>query len=244
MILCMRAPWFSTTVPRRWRSSAWTPASLPNATKSSKRSRRNWGYPPATSAWPRPTITTPRLSGEEGAGTSSTRRPISRFCRRASWKPRGRPTHACSPRASASEPARPTSTPIATRRSATHYGMGYAPEGPSDKTVAVMSVTTPSGDPIAVWTNYAVHGVVMFLSKTRDGQAEITGDIGGATSNYVEDRLKNSEWLSGPREPRAIRTRCSCPPTIRTRRTCMTKARPAGRFWTCRRAASARRLFA
>jgi hypothetical protein len=77
--------------------------------------------------------------------------------------------------------------------------MGYAPEGPSDKTVAVMTVTTPSGDPIAVWSNYAVHGVVMFLSKTRDGQAEVTGDIGGATSNYVEDRLKNAVavWTPG-----------------------------------------------
>jgi len=69
------------------------------------------------------------------------------------------------------------------------YRMGYAPEAPSDKTVAVMLVTTPSGDPIAVWTNYAVHGVVMFLSKTRDGKSEVTGDIGGATASYVEDRL-------------------------------------------------------
>lgn len=72
------------------------------------------------------------------------------------------------------------------------YKMGYAPGGPSDKTVAVMLVTTPSGDPIAVWSNYGVHGVVMFLSKTRDGQSEVTGDIGGATANYVEDRLKNN----------------------------------------------------
>ncbi len=80
------------------------------------------------------------------------------------------------------------------------YKMGYAPDGPSDKTVAVMLVTTPSGDPIAVWSNYAVHGVVMFLSKTRDGQAEITGDIGGATASYIEDRLKNNAvavWTSG-----------------------------------------------
>jgi len=81
-----------------------------------------------------------------------------------------------------------------------HYGMGYAPEGPTDKTVAVIEVTNPSGDPIAVWSNYAVHGVVMFLSKTHDGEAEITGDIGGATSNYVEDRLKNNVvaiWTPG-----------------------------------------------
>src|SRR5580704_4917131 len=80
-----------------------------------------------------------------------------------------------------------------------HYGMGYEPEGPTDKTVAVITVTTPSGDPIAVWSNYAVHGVVMFLSKTRDGQGEITGDIGGATASYVEDRVKGAiaVWTPG-----------------------------------------------
>jgi neutral ceramidase len=79
------------------------------------------------------------------------------------------------------------------------YHMGYAPEGPTDKTVAVISVTTPSGDPIAVWSNYPVHGVVMFLSKTRDGQGEITGDIGGATAAYVEDRVKGAVavWTPG-----------------------------------------------
>lgn len=80
------------------------------------------------------------------------------------------------------------------------YRMGYAPEGPSDKTVAVMLVTTPSGEPIAVWTNYAVHGVVMFLSKTRDGKSEVSGDIAGATARYVEDRLGRdvvSVWTMG-----------------------------------------------
>lgn len=79
------------------------------------------------------------------------------------------------------------------------YKMGYAPEGPSDKTVAVMLVTNAAGEPIAVWSNYAVHGVVMFLSKTRDGSSEITGDLPGATADYVEDRLKNvvELWTSG-----------------------------------------------
>ncbi len=80
------------------------------------------------------------------------------------------------------------------------YHMGYNPEGPSDKTVAVISVTTPAGDPIAVYTNYAVHGVVMYLAKTQDGHVQITGDLPGATSNYVEDRLKNNSvavWASG-----------------------------------------------
>src|SRR5580700_6246119 len=79
------------------------------------------------------------------------------------------------------------------------YHMGYAPEGPTDKTVTVISITTSSGAPLAVWSNYPVHGVVMFLSKTRDGQGEITGDIGGATAAYVEDRIKGATavWTPG-----------------------------------------------
>lgn len=79
------------------------------------------------------------------------------------------------------------------------YKMGYAPEGPTDKTVAVMLVTNASGQPIAVWSNYAVHGVVMFLSKTKDGKTEVTGDIGGATASYVEDRMKGvvAVWTPG-----------------------------------------------
>ena len=79
------------------------------------------------------------------------------------------------------------------------YHMGYAPERPTDRTVAVMLVTNAAGEPIAVWSNYAVHGVVMFLAKTKDGKAEVTGDIGGAVAAYVEDRMKNvvEVWTMG-----------------------------------------------
>jgi hypothetical protein len=79
------------------------------------------------------------------------------------------------------------------------YKMGYAPEGPTDKTVAVMLVTNTAGEPIAVWSNYAVHGVVMFLSKTKDGKSEVNGDLPGATASYVEDRIKGAVqvWTSG-----------------------------------------------
>lgn len=80
------------------------------------------------------------------------------------------------------------------------YTMGYAPEGPSDKTVAVMTVTDAAGKPIAVYANYAVHGVVMFFSKTKDGQIEITGDLPGAASRFVEESLGNNVvalWTSG-----------------------------------------------
>jgi hypothetical protein len=81
----------------------------------------------------------------------------------------------------------------------TSYKMGYAPDRPSDKTVAVMLVTATDGSPIAVWSNYAVHNVLMFNSKTRDGMSEVTGDLGGWTANYVEDRMKGaiSLWTSG-----------------------------------------------
>jgi hypothetical protein len=80
------------------------------------------------------------------------------------------------------------------------YHMGYSPEGPSDKTVAVLSVTTQAGAPLAVYANYAVHGVVMYLAKTSNGQVQITGDLPGATSSYVEERLGNNAvalWTSG-----------------------------------------------
>ena len=56
-------------------------------------------------------------------------------------------------------------------------------EGPSDKTVAVVKFETMAGEPIAVYYNYAVHGVIT-------GQLDqISGDIPGATSRYIEESL-------------------------------------------------------
>lgn len=81
-----------------------------------------------------------------------------------------------------------------------HYILGFNPDGPSDKTVAVMTVANAAGKPIAVYANYAVHGVVMFFSRTKDGQVEITGDLPGATSRLIEDRLGKDVvalWTSG-----------------------------------------------
>ena len=58
-------------------------------------------------------------------------------------------------------------------------GANYA--GPSDKTVAVLTFVRPNGEPIAVYFNYAVHGVIT-------GQLDmISGDIPGSTARYVED---------------------------------------------------------
>ncbi|HXR90943.1 MAG TPA: neutral/alkaline non-lysosomal ceramidase N-terminal domain-containing protein [Steroidobacteraceae bacterium] len=67
-------------------------------------------------------------------------------------------------------------------------------EGPSDKTVAVLRFETPAGRPIAVYYNYAVHGVL-------NGQLDqISGDIPGATSRYLEDSLDEGAvavWSTG-----------------------------------------------
>lgn len=67
-------------------------------------------------------------------------------------------------------------------------------EGTSDKTVAVMRVESATGKPIAVYYNYAVHGVI---TGTLD---LISGDIPGAASRYVEESLGEGAvalWSSG-----------------------------------------------
>ena len=67
-------------------------------------------------------------------------------------------------------------------------------EGPSDKTVAVLKFESLSGEPLAVYYNYAVHGVIA-------GQLDqISGDIPGATSRYVEDSFDDdvvAVWSTG-----------------------------------------------
>lgn len=65
------------------------------------------------------------------------------------------------------------------------WGEGPNYAGPSDKTVAVLSFDTLAGEPIAVYYNYAVHAVI-------SGQLdEVSGDIPGASSRYIEAGLGN-----------------------------------------------------
>ena len=52
--------------------------------------------------------------------------------------------------------------------------------GPSDKTVAVLTFETPSGEPIAVYVNYAMHPVNGYLAQF------VSADFAGAMSRYVE----------------------------------------------------------
>jgi neutral ceramidase len=79
------------------------------------------------------------------------------------------------------------------------YHMGYAPDGPSDKTVAVVLFTKPSGEPIAIYANYAVHAVVMFRTHTQDGQVQITSDLPGWTAKYVDEHFPGAVtvWTPG-----------------------------------------------
>lgn len=67
-------------------------------------------------------------------------------------------------------------------------------EGPSDKTVGVLTFESLAGEPIAVYYNYAVHAVVA-------GQLDqVSADIPGAASNYIEDSLDGQAvavWSSG-----------------------------------------------
>ena len=61
------------------------------------------------------------------------------------------------------------------------WWLGYNPDGPSDKTVAILKFTDMAGKPIAFFINYPVHAVVMGPDNLA-----ITGDLAGATSRYVE----------------------------------------------------------
>ncbi len=67
-------------------------------------------------------------------------------------------------------------------------------EGPSDKTVTVIKFESLSGEPIAVYYNYAMHGVAA-------GQLDlVSGDAPGTTSKYIEDSFDDKVvalWSSG-----------------------------------------------
>jgi neutral/alkaline ceramidase-like enzyme len=67
-------------------------------------------------------------------------------------------------------------------------------DGPSDKTVGVVKFESLTGEPIAVYYNYAMHGVTV-------GQLDkVSGDAPGEVSKYIEDSLDDKAvalWSSG-----------------------------------------------
>jgi hypothetical protein len=75
--------------------------------------------------------------------------------------------------------------------------LGYNGEGASDKTVRVMRFDDLAGKPIAVLINYAVHVVVMGPDNY-----QITGDLAGATSRFVEQHYAGKHRSRGDAGPR------------------------------------------
>jgi neutral ceramidase len=73
------------------------------------------------------------------------------------------------------------------------WGLGFNPEFPSDKTLAVVRFETVSGKPIALLINYPVHAVVMGPDNL-----QISGDLAGATSRFVERHYRGAPG-DGPR---------------------------------------------
>jgi len=82
-----------------------------------------------------------------------------------------------------------------------HWWEGANYDGLSDKTVAVISFETPSGEPIAVYYNYAMHAVVTGVLDL------VSGDAPGAASRYIESHFNDkvvalwSEGAAGDQNP-------------------------------------------
>ena len=78
-------------------------------------------------------------------------------------------------------------------------------EGPSDKTVGVIEFLAASGEPIAVYMNYAMHPVNGYLSGL------ISADFPGAASRYVEQAFDDKpvalfvQGASGDQNPLYLR---------------------------------------
>jgi hypothetical protein len=75
------------------------------------------------------------------------------------------------------------------------WWLGINPEGPSDKAVAVVKFESESGQPLALFVNYGVHGTVLGPRNM-----EISGDLPGTTSRFVEKEMGGDVvalWTSG-----------------------------------------------
>ncbi len=67
-------------------------------------------------------------------------------------------------------------------------------DGPSDKTLSVIKFVSLSGEPIAVYINYAMHANLMYMRN------QIGGDFPGACARYLEDVYDEklvAIWTSG-----------------------------------------------
>jgi hypothetical protein len=77
------------------------------------------------------------------------------------------------------------------------WWLGYNENATSDKTVHVLRFEDPAGKPIAFLINYAVHAVVMGPDNY-----QITGDLAGATSRFVEQHYLGKDKVRSDAGPR------------------------------------------
>ena len=77
------------------------------------------------------------------------------------------------------------------------WWLGYNESGPSNKTVTVLRFEDMSGVPIAFFINYPVHVVVMGPENY-----QITGDLAGATSRFVEQHYAGKDRPRSDAGPR------------------------------------------
>jgi neutral ceramidase len=95
------------------------------------------------------------------------------------------------------------------------------PDGPSDKTLAVVEILGNDNVPIGVYMNYAMHPINFYLSGV------ISADFPGEASRYVEDLFDNrtvaifSQGASGDQNPRDFRS----PTTFMAQRSTLTTGR-------------------
>jgi neutral ceramidase len=95
------------------------------------------------------------------------------------------------------------------------------PDGPSDKTLAVVEFLGKDNVPIAVYMNYAMHPINFYLSGV------ISADFPGEASRYVEDLFDRravamfSQGASGDQNPRDFRS----PTTFMAQRSSLTQGR-------------------
>jgi hypothetical protein len=68
------------------------------------------------------------------------------------------------------------------------WWLGANEHGVSDRSVAVVRIDDPRGDPIAILMNYAVQSSVMNESVTVEGERLVTSDLAGAAARYVEEQ--------------------------------------------------------
>jgi len=66
--------------------------------------------------------------------------------------------------------------------SGNRWMQGPNPDGPSDKTLAVLEVLGKDGLPIGVYLNYAIHPINFYMSGV------VSGDVPGEASRYIERR--------------------------------------------------------